>query len=107
MVFQDVSDKPLQTKNNVPVCSTTRNGWRQAVRGSTRHRRKPHKNGRNSRSRVERDLWIWYLKFGRMSTGISTATGSAPARLAPDPPCPVHQGHAYCMKLHEEVWEMW
>jgi len=23
MVFQDVSDKPLQTKDNVPVCSTT------------------------------------------------------------------------------------
>jgi hypothetical protein len=26
MVFQDVSDKPLQTKDNVPVCSTTPDG---------------------------------------------------------------------------------
>jgi hypothetical protein len=25
MAFQDVSDKPLQTKDNVPVCSTTPN----------------------------------------------------------------------------------
>jgi len=26
MVFQDVSDKPLQTKDNVPVCSTIPDG---------------------------------------------------------------------------------
>jgi hypothetical protein len=26
MVFQDVSGKPLQTKDNVPVCSTTPDG---------------------------------------------------------------------------------